>query len=172
MNPLALTDPPPKKASTLAREAYFLDFARALRKRLKMPIMLTGGLRTREGMQAALDEGVDVLGIARPVCVDPTCVKPLLDGQVDALPMWEEHLRRKTGVFTTNSPVSLIRTLSGFAGIYWFYVQLYKLGRGEEPVIGKIPMLALLEVMQVEKRLLALRRKTLEADAKSVTRVA
>jgi 2,4-dienoyl-CoA reductase-like NADH-dependent reductase (Old Yellow Enzyme family) len=165
-------DPPPKKASTLAREAYFLDFARALRKRVKMPIMLTGGLRTREGMQAALDEGVDMLGIARPVCVDPACVKPLLDGQVDALPLWEEHLRRKTGIFTTNSPVSLIRTLSGFAGIYWFYVQIYKLGRGEEPVIGKIPMLALLEVMQVEKRLLALRRKTLEAEAKTVTKVA
>src|SRR5450631_1526507 len=46
---------PPKKPSTLAREAYFLDFARALRSRLKMPLMLTGGLRTREGMEAALD---------------------------------------------------------------------------------------------------------------------
>jgi hypothetical protein len=113
-----------------------------------------------------------MLGIARPVCVDPACVKPLLDGRVDALPLWEEHLRRKTGIFTTNSPVSLIRTLSGFAGIYWFYVQIYKLGRGEEPVVGKIPMLALLEVMQTEKRLLALRHKQLGADKKAIAKVA
>ncbi len=163
---------PPKKTSTLAREAYFLDFARALRSRLKMPLMLTGGLRTREGMQAALDEGVDMLGIARPVCVDPTCVKPLLHGQTDALPLWEEHLRRKTSIFTTNSPFALIRTLSGFAGIYWFYVQIYKLGRGEKPVIGKAPMMALWEVMQTEKKLLRQRRKQLEADAGTASKVA
>ena len=93
----------------------------------------------------------------------PTCVKPLLDGQVDALPLWEEHLRRKTSIFTTNSPFALIRTLSGFAGIYWFYVQIYKLGRGEEPDIKKIPMLALLEVMQTEKKLLGQRRRQVAA---------
>jgi len=63
-------DRAPKKASTVAREAYFLDFARALRQNLRIPIMLTGGLRSREGMQGALDEGVDVIGVARPVCVD------------------------------------------------------------------------------------------------------
>lgn len=163
---------PPKKASTLAREAYFLDFARALRSRLKMPIMLTGGLRTREGMQSALDEGVDMLGVARPVCVDPACVKPLLSGEIDALPLWEEHLRRKTGVFSTNSPFALIRTLSGFAGIYWFYVQIYCLGRGEQPITGKIPMMALLEVMQTEKRILGLRQRQLAADASTVKKVA
>ena len=157
---------PPRKTSTLVREAYFLDFARALRSRLTMPLMLTGGLRTREGMQAALDEGVDMLGIARPVCVEPTCVKLLLDGQVDALPLWEERLRRKTSIFTTNSPFALIRTLSGFAGIYWFYVQIYRLGRGEEPDIEKIPMMALLEVMRTEKKLLRQRRKQVEADVR------
>lgn len=163
---------PPKKASTLAREAYFLDFARELRSRLRMPLMLTGGLRTREGIEAALDEGVDMLGIARPVCVDPTCVKPLLDGQVHALPRWEEYLRRKTSIFRTNSPFALIRTLSGFAGIHWFYVQIYRLGRGEEPDIEKVPMMALLEVMQTEKKLLRQRRRQLEADVGTVSTVA
>lgn len=162
----------PKKASTLAREAYFLDFARELRSRLRMPIMLTGGLRTREGMVAALGEGVDMLGIARPVCVDPTCVKPLLDGQVDALPQWEEHLRRKTNLFSTNSPFALIRTLSGFAGIYWFYAQLYRLGRGDKPDTEKAPMMALLEVMQTEKKLLRLRRRQVEAELGAVRKVA
>jgi len=162
----------PKKASTLAREAYFFDFARELRRRLKMPIMLTGGLRTREGMQAALDEGVDVLGVARPVCVDLAAMKPFLAGETNTLPMWEEELRHKTGVFTTNSPVALIRTLSGFAGIYWFYAQLYRLGRGDPPVAGKIPMMALLEVMQAEKRILALRQKWLASRKAPARRVA
>jgi 2,4-dienoyl-CoA reductase-like NADH-dependent reductase (Old Yellow Enzyme family) len=149
----------PKRASTLAREAYFLDFARALRARSGMPIMLTGGLRTREGMEAALAEGIDLLGVARPICIDPTCVGELLAGRIDALEVWEERLRRDTGLFGNNSPIALLRTVNSFAGIYWFYAQLYRLGRGEPPALRMKPLMAMLEVMGVEKRLFAQRKR-------------
>ena len=150
---------PKKKASTLAREAYFLDFARSLRRRLKMPMMLTGGLRTREGMQGALDEGVDVLGVARPVCVELECVRPLLAGEVDALPMWEERLRREHGLLGSNSPIRLIRTLVGFSSIYWFYAQLYRHGRGDPVELKLWPPQAMFEVKRVESRILAERMR-------------
>ncbi len=154
----------PQKASTIAREAYFLEFARSLRKRTKMPIMLTGGLRTREGMQAALDEGVDVLGIARPVCVEPAAVKPLLDGTKDSLEAWEVRLHRDTGLFSNNSPLALVRTIASFAGIYWFYAQLYRLGRGDKPALRMKPLFAMLKVMSVEKAILAERKRLLRVE--------
>jgi 2,4-dienoyl-CoA reductase-like NADH-dependent reductase (Old Yellow Enzyme family) len=156
-----------KKASTIAREAYFFEFARSLRQRLKLPIMLTGGLRSRQGMQAALDEGIDVLGVARPVCMDPRAAKRLAAGEIDALECWENQIRRDKGFFSSSSPLALIRTLSSFSRIYWFYAQLYRLGRGEPvaPALG--PLKAMLEVMSTERRILAA-QKRLRATADDV----
>ncbi|KAJ2967109.1 hypothetical protein NQ176_g9828 [Zarea fungicola] len=56
-----------KSASTLAREAFFLDFALAIRSHFPgVPLILTGGFRTRAGMEAALREGAcDIVGIGR-----------------------------------------------------------------------------------------------------------
>ena len=149
----------PKKRSTIAREAYFLEFARALRGKLAMPIMLTGGLRSRAGMRAALAEGIDLLGVARPVCVELDGVKPLLDGTADALPSWEETLRRDRGFFSVNSPLALIRTLTSFARIHWFYAQLYRHGRGEAASLTLWPMKSMMIVMGTEKKILKARKE-------------
>lgn len=160
------TEAAPKKASTLAREAYFLDFARALRRRLAMPIMLTGGLRTRQGMQAVLDEGVDLIGIARPACVDLTCVARLLAGEIDALVPWEERLRKDKGLISSNSPIAFVRTLVSFAGIHWFYAQIYRHGRGEPAATRLSPLWALYEVKRAEARILAEQTKAKSAAAR------
>lgn len=64
---------------TNAREAYFLEFAEKARARTKVPLMLTGGLRTRRTMESALASGaVDLVGIARPFCVQPDLPRALL----------------------------------------------------------------------------------------------
>jgi hypothetical protein len=156
-------DRAPKKASTLAREAYFLDFARALRKNLTIPIMLTGGLRSREGMQAALDEGVDVIGVARPVCVDQGAVKSLLAGEIGRLESWEELLQRDRGFFSSNSPIPLIGALTNFAGIYWFYAQLYRLGGGKPTDTRLWPPRAMFEVVTTESKIIGDRRRWLRS---------
>ena len=150
---------PPRRASTLAREAYFLDFARDLRRQVKVPIMLTGGLRSRAGMQAALAEGVDLLGVARPACVEPVDIAKFLIGAIDTLPSWEEQLRRDRGLLSNNSPLSMIRTVASFSGIYWFYEQLYRLGRGEPANVDRLPLLSMLSVMLLQRRLEARSKK-------------
>lgn len=73
----------PLKASTAAREAFFLDFAKAARKRFPdVKLMLTGGFRSREGMQSALEEDAcDVIGIGRPSCVNPHFPKDVILNQ-------------------------------------------------------------------------------------------
>lgn len=158
---------PAKRASTVAREAYFLEFARTLRAQVKMPLMLTGGLRTREGMQQALDEGVDLLGVARPACVDPLDVARFLIGDADRLPSWEEGLRRETGLFSNNSPLSMVRTVASFAGIYWFYEQLYRLGRGERANLKAIPLFSMANVMLTELGIESQRKKLARTAART-----
>jgi len=71
-----------RKASTIAREAYFLDFAEKIRKEVKCHLMVTGGFRTVEGMNAALDSGAcDFIGIARPLAVETDLTDRLIAGQ-------------------------------------------------------------------------------------------
>lgn len=63
-----------KSDRTKAREAFFLEFAKAIRSSFpKVPLMVTGGFRTRQGMEAAVVEGgCDLVGIARPAALNPT----------------------------------------------------------------------------------------------------
>jgi 2,4-dienoyl-CoA reductase-like NADH-dependent reductase (Old Yellow Enzyme family) len=148
---------PEKAASTLAREAYFMTFARELRARIKMPIMLTGGLRTAAGMQAAIDEGVDVIGLGRPLIVDLAAAQKLLDGTTQTLPKWEDELSGKPGLFGAQSPIKFIRMIFGFATTYWYYVQFWRHARDGHADPSVKPLAALSEVTRVSKRLAAAR---------------
>jgi 2,4-dienoyl-CoA reductase-like NADH-dependent reductase (Old Yellow Enzyme family) len=72
----AMTPPaglPIRKKSTIEREAYFLDFAKKVRKRYpEVPLMVTGGFRSRTAMEAALKGGAcDIIGIGRPATMVP-----------------------------------------------------------------------------------------------------
>ncbi|NNG81487.1 NADH:flavin oxidoreductase/NADH oxidase family protein [Acinetobacter sp. ANC 5378] len=70
-----------RKVSTIAREAYFLDFAEQIRQQVKCHLMVTGGFRTVAGMNAALDSGAcDFIGIARPLAVETDLTDRLIAG--------------------------------------------------------------------------------------------
>lgn len=65
--------------STRRREAYFLEYAEALRARSDVPLMLTGGVRSHAFMDEVLAAGtVDVLGVGRPFAVQPDTGRRLL----------------------------------------------------------------------------------------------
>ena len=69
-----------KSARTMHREAFFLEYARAVRYRYpEVLLMVTGGFRSRAGMQAALDSGAcDLIGLGRPSAVWPKLAKEVL----------------------------------------------------------------------------------------------
>jgi 2,4-dienoyl-CoA reductase-like NADH-dependent reductase (Old Yellow Enzyme family) len=71
------------KESTVKREAFFLEFARTVRSSFpNLPLMVTGGFRTRTGMEAALESGAcDIIGIARPAAVYPYLPKEIILNQ-------------------------------------------------------------------------------------------
>ncbi|SED27893.1 NADH:flavin oxidoreductase/NADH oxidase family protein [Bradyrhizobium erythrophlei] len=56
---------------TLAREAYFLDFARDIAGVARMPVMVTGGIRRIGIVQQVLDSGVAIAGIATALAIRP-----------------------------------------------------------------------------------------------------
>ena len=56
--------------------AYFLDFAREARARTGVPLMVTGGFKTRAAaIEALADGGADVIGLARSLVLDPDLPK-------------------------------------------------------------------------------------------------
>lgn len=79
--------------STRQREAYFLDFAANVQAAATMPLMVTGGFRTRKGMEAALAVGeLDLVGLGRPLIVDPDLPAKLIAGTADEAQRPEDRL--------------------------------------------------------------------------------
>jgi len=116
------------KASTKAREAYFVDFAQAMRKELTMPLMVTGGLRRLDAMEDALESGsADVVGIGRPLCGMPKAMNELLAGTAE-LPRFENQLSLLPPWLKFLEGINLFKTVGTFATQYWYYEQISILG--------------------------------------------
>jgi 2,4-dienoyl-CoA reductase-like NADH-dependent reductase (Old Yellow Enzyme family) len=120
------------RASTRVREAYFLDYAEAIRKVAKMPLMVTGGFRSRAGMEAALASGAcDMIGLARPLCTDPACARALLERRIDALPAHEHRLHlAPRGWRSPASPLLLMKMINVLGAQGWYYQQIERLAQG------------------------------------------
>lgn len=122
------------RESTIQREAYFLDYAKEVQSVAKMPLLVTGGFRTRDGMNAALSDGAaDLIGLGRPLCVDVNAPAQLVAGELDELPKWEKTLRIGPGIFGPNSSIGLFKALNGFGMQSWYYAQLHRIADGIEP---------------------------------------
>jgi len=112
----------PQKQSTIAREAYFLDFAQKARKATEAKLALTGGFRTPSVMKETLASGaIDLVGLARPLAVDPEASQKCLRGE--ALTPLPEKI--SSGVKAVDMAIML--------PITWYEAQLQRMGRGKEP---------------------------------------
>lgn len=115
--------------STKMREAYFVDFAIAMREKVTIPLMVTGGFRLREVMEQALASGgADVIGLGRPMCVDTNAPAQLLAGEAE-LKRYENTLSLLPRWLSFLEGIGSIRSIAGFAVQYWYYAQLDSLGR-------------------------------------------
>ena len=111
-----------KAATTVAREAYFLEFAEKVRAAVKTPLMVTGGFRSHAGMNAALRSGaLDLVGLGRLLAMDPDAPAALLRG--------------------TDSPHSVRPITTGIKmvdrmalmEVAWYARQLKRISNGGEP---------------------------------------
>lgn len=120
----------PKQQSTRAREAYFVQLAKALMAARTPPLLVTGGFRSLDAMDDALASGIAMVGVGRPLCADPDCVAELLDGHIEALPRFEDRLAIGPGWLGPGSPFKLVRTINGFAAQSWYYQQIRRVAAG------------------------------------------
>lgn len=117
--------------STRAREAYFLDYARSVRKLAgDVPLAVTGGFRTRPAMEAAVLAGeCDLVGIARPTATTTDAAEVILKGHADTLPSHE----LRSGMRGLLAKVTDLKALDGLLTLSWHTDQLHRLGAGLGP---------------------------------------
>ena len=121
-DPAMLTELP-QRESTIAREAYFLEFAERLRGETKLPLMVTGGFRSSQAMISAVESGAtDLIGLARPLTLMPDLPNRVLAG---------EDLRAVDA-----EPRSKVKFVDAFMGSSW-HNQQYALIASGKPVDAK-----------------------------------
>jgi len=120
------------RESTRAREAYFLEYAERVRVAIartgaNLPLMVTGGFRGAAGMATAIASGaVDVVGLGRPMIIEPELPRRLLTGAAGA---------------RTAGPRKLgIARYEGMGELLWYTVQLQRMGQGKEPDPNRHPL--------------------------------
>lgn len=69
-----------KSSRTIAREAFFLEFASSIRHEFPtVPLMVTGGFRTRDGMTRAIKSNAcDMVGLGRPAVLEPSLPRSII----------------------------------------------------------------------------------------------
>ena len=101
--------------STIKREAYFVEFARAVRDVAHMPVMVTGKFRGVDGMVDALENGdLDLVGLGRPLIANPLTPSLLFTGAMEEAPSPED-------------------SLDVFHLLPWFNMQIERLADGLDP---------------------------------------
>ncbi len=152
---------PEEARSTREREAYFLTYAKTLRAELgATPLMVTGGFRSRAAMTGAVSASeLEMVGLARPLCVDPAVAGALLDGDLEEAPRWERGLRLGPGPLGPASPLKIVRGFNHQAAVAWFYRQILALADGRKPDAGLTARRALARHLRDEIRLSVARRR-------------
>ena len=108
--------------STQRREAYFLDYAETIRRRISVPLMVTGGFRSSAGIAKALEiRATDLIGLARPLAVESAFPNRLLNNS-------DQHIELRR--LTTGS-----KRLDRFIllNITWYEHQIARLAEGLQP---------------------------------------
>ncbi|NBI29057.1 NADH:flavin oxidoreductase/NADH oxidase family protein [Chengkuizengella marina] len=109
------------KESTKKREAYFLDFAQKLRQTVNIPLLVTGGFRSKEGMENALQsKATDFIGLARPFAVSPHLPNLLYQNKIQKI----DIIPKQTGIRLIDD-ISLLETT-------WYAQQLERISLGKK----------------------------------------
>lgn len=126
------------RASTRAREAYFVDYAAMVRERAKMPVMATGGFRSKVAMEETVSSGMaDMIGLGAPLCGDPHGPARLLSGEGERLENHAKKMRLGPGFLGPNSGIGMIKMVNALGQMAWNYLAIEAMAEGREPPKAK-----------------------------------
>lgn len=119
-----------KDGRTLAREAYFLEFAKTIAQQTSLPIMTTGGITQLKTAQQVLADGVQLVGIATALAM-----RPDLPNHWQNVP---DYQAPKPQVLWRN------KSLQALAVMAMIKRNLQRIGRGKAPKVIMSPVLSLI----------------------------
>lgn len=123
-------------------ESPFWNSAAAASAATAVPVMLTGGFRTRAEVDQALSSGVcAMVGVGRPLAVWPDLAGRFVRGEVDVL---ERPAPRLGG------PAAVRKMLGAAAGSGWHRIQLARTADGKPPLMRLPALLAALDYTTVD----------------------
>ncbi len=123
-------------------ESPFWNSAAAASAATAVPVMLTGGFRTRAEVDQALSSGVcAMVGVGRPLAVWPDLAGRFVRGEVDVL---ERPAPRLGG------PAPVRKMLGAAAGSGWHRIQLARTADGKPPLMRLPALLAALDYTTVD----------------------
>jgi 2,4-dienoyl-CoA reductase-like NADH-dependent reductase (Old Yellow Enzyme family) len=126
-----------QKESTRKREAYFLDFAEKVKQQSKIPLMITGGVRTYDFCEEVLQNGeVEVIGMARPFITDYADIPAFLRGEKKEL----DNLVIRTG----------LKSLEDSAEAGFYARQLYRMAKSKAVKKSYSPLTSTLFLVKTE----------------------
>ncbi|KFX90929.1 hypothetical protein V490_06190 [Pseudogymnoascus sp. VKM F-3557] len=149
-NATMMTDSPPETdstpdapsaaaAKTFQRESFFLEFAKTVRETFPdLILMVTGGFRTRLGMEHALKSGgCDIIGIGRPAAIVPRLPKEIILNTKDVS---DEQANVALASVQMNLLVQTlgIKIVGAGAVTAYYQGQIERLGKGLAPVDTRI----------------------------------
>lgn len=112
------------KASSQKREAFFLDYAEKARAVCNAPLIITGGFRSENAMNEALQSGhLDFIGIARPFALQPDLPNQIQQGNYQTL----VTNRIKTGFAPVDNKLGAVLEMD------WYMYQMALIGNGKQP---------------------------------------
>lgn len=119
---------------TLAREAYFVEFARDIRTVARMPVMLTGGIRRRHVAEQVVTSGVDMVGIGTALAIDPDLPRDWQAGKNAAPELLPIRWKNKS-----------LASLANMAAVK-FQLRKLSLGRTADPKVSPLHALIVQQV--------------------------
>ncbi|WP_217473928.1 NADH:flavin oxidoreductase/NADH oxidase family protein [Stutzerimonas stutzeri] len=120
-----------RDGQTLAREAYFLEFAKEISSVATIPIMVTGGIRRLPIAEQVLNSGIGMVGMATALAIDPHLPKEWREGAQNAPAM--------RGITWKNKVLASI----GYMAMVKHQIRRLSRGRPTKPNVS--PAYALLE---------------------------
>lgn len=118
-------------------DAYFRRYAERVRSLVDVPLMLTGGLRTRATMEDVIRAGVDLIGMARPLAFVTDYPARLLAHEIEPTLPAAPRLRN--------------RGMAGMAQIAMHNHQLHRIAAGLSPQLAPSPATVLSPMWRMVK---------------------
>ncbi|MEN8815176.1 MAG: tRNA-dihydrouridine synthase, partial [Glaciecola sp.] len=120
-----------KDGRTLAREAYFLAFAKTIAQQTTLPIMTTGGITQLKTAQQVLADGVQLVGLATALAMRPDLPNHWQNAPAYQAPKPQVSWRNKS--------------LQALAVMAMIKRNLQRIGRGKAPKVFMSPVLSLIK---------------------------